>query len=367
MVIEARSDLGYKEMPREEIIKIAKEDYTRISAITAIGGVLHVNAQYKALGEKPVTDDDIKRIGKTMDHATIPIAEKEFHKSRLRNVVISSEGKKDDAPFLEGEFGSIDGPRKEVIHDAIDGTTLIAGKKDNSLSLISGSDKFEKIPSEILYMVSLTGPVEAKKAMSFSLEKAGHKKTIVNICEELNISPEELTQVVLNPNKKGREINNMFLEAGSELKVKNKIINAGDFMPRVFASLSRAERLRYCLSHHLDPKEFGGYIIVAGRGGAPELSASIVAGKITGAPTLAYLWSPEVNNIDMEDIYTPDRLAPGDKDSAIVVASLATSSTWFKQPGIQINADGSFTVTSLIVTAQNGLEIARNNFRPNFN
>jgi fructose-1,6-bisphosphatase/sedoheptulose 1,7-bisphosphatase-like protein len=353
-----------KEMLTEEIVKMAEKDYAYISAVTAIGGLLHVDAQHKALGNRQLTIEEITKIGKGMDHATIPIAEKLFHKSRLRNVIIASEGEKDDAPFLKGEFGPLDGPRKEVIHDAIDGTSLIAARQENAISLISGSDKFEKIPSKDLYMVSITGPAEAKKAIFLSLNKTGHKQTLLNICEELGIVPEELTQVVLNPNKKGREINNVFLEAGNELKVKNKIINAGDFMPRIFCSLSPEERFSYCERYDLDRKEFGGYMIMVGRGGTPELSAASAAGKITGAPTLAYPWNSDINNIDTQNIFNTDRLVPGDKDSTIVVASFATANSWLRQPGVQINPDGSYVTRTMTLTTQNGLEVATNTFSP---
>jgi len=353
-----------KEVRIENIMEIAAKDYTDISAITAIGGLLHVNAQHKALGNRLPTPEEITKIGKGMDHATIPIAEKMFRKSRLRNVIIASEGKKDDAPFLKGEFGLFDGPRIEVVHDAIDGTSLIAAKQENAISLISGSEKFGRIPAKDLYMVSITGPARARNAMSLSLNKTGHKQTILNVCEELGISPEELTQVVLNPNKKGREINNVFLEAGNELKVKNKIINAGDFMPRIFCSLSPAERLRYCLHNNLDPKEFLGHMIMVGRGGTPELSAACAAGKITEAPTLAVIWNSDINNIDTQNIFTTDRLVPGSKDSTIVVASFATASSWLRQPGIQVDNNGNFSVKTMILTAQNGLEVVANAFSP---
>jgi len=356
--------LQKKEMRTADVMEIATKDYTSISAITAIGGLLHVNAQHKALGERQPTPEEITKIGKGMDHATIPIAEKMFRKSKLRNIIVASEGEKDDAPFLKGEFGLPDGPRMEVVHDAIDGTSLIASKQENAISLISGSDKFGRIPAKDLYAISITGPSEAKNALSLRLDKKGHKQTLSNVCEELGIDPGELTQVILNPNKKGREINNVFLEAGNELKVKNMIINAGDFMPRIFCSLSPAERLRYCLRNNLDPKKFSGHMIMVGRGGTPELSAASAAGKITGAPTLAVIWNSDINNIDTQNTFTTDRLVPGSKDSTIVVASFATASSWLRQPGIQIDPDGNFEVKTMILTAQKGLEIATNIYSP---
>jgi len=112
-------------------------------------------------------------------------------------------------------------------------------------------------------------------------------------------------------------------------------------MPRIFCSLSPAERLRYCLRNNLDPKKFSGHMIMVGRGGTPELSAASAAGKITGAPTLAVIWNSDINNIDTQNTFTTDRLVPGSKDSTIVVASFATASSWLRQPGIQIDPDGN--------------------------
>jgi fructose-1,6-bisphosphatase/sedoheptulose 1,7-bisphosphatase-like protein len=350
-------------MSQGKILKTAAKDFTDISAITAIEGIRHVEKEHETFKGKQPTDEEIKRIGRGMDEATIPIAEKQFHKrSRLRIAVIASEGEKDDAPFLKGEFGPIDSPRIEVIHDAIDGTSLIAAKKTDSLSLISGSEKFERISPEIHYMVSITVPPEARKAAYLSLSKVGHKEVLMNICEELKIKPQELTQVMLNPNKKGREVNNVFLEAGQELGVKHKLLNAGDVMPRALCSLSQRERLRYCDKYGLDFKEFEGYMIMVGRGGTPELSAGSAAGKITGAPTIAYLWNQDIESIDTQNIFTTERLVPGKKESTIFVSTFATESTWFKQPGVQINHDGSYTTSTLILTAQSGLEIATNTY-----
>jgi fructose-1,6-bisphosphatase/sedoheptulose 1,7-bisphosphatase-like protein len=358
-----RDEAPGKEMSPDKILRIAAKDFTDISAITAIHGVLHVDGLYKAFGERLPNEDEIKKIGKGMDHATVPIAEREFHRrSRLRIAMIASEGEKDDAPFLKGEFGPIDSPRIEVVHDTIDGTRRIAAKETDSISIISGSDKFEKIPSENLYMVSITVPIEAKKAISLALDKAGHKQVLSNICEELKIKPQELTQIMLNPNKKGREVNSIFFEAGLELGVKHKLLDAGDVMPRTLCSLSQDERLRYCDKYGLNFKDFQGHMVMVGRGGTPELSASSAAGKITGAPTIAYLWNPNIKSIDTQNIFTTEKLVPGKKESTIVVSTFATESTWFKQPGVQINHDGSYTTSTLILTAQNGLAIATNTY-----
>jgi len=61
---------GQKEMSQEKILRIAAKDFTDISAITAIGAVLYVQHEYEALGRQP-TNEEIKRIGKGMDKATI--------------------------------------------------------------------------------------------------------------------------------------------------------------------------------------------------------------------------------------------------------------------------------------------------------
>ena len=349
----------------ERILQTAKTDFIRISAVTAAWAIRYVMGRHKVSDGRQLTGDDFKEISRGMDFATMPIADREFRKSNLRIVMVSSEGKKDDAPFLEGSYGPVDGPEIETIHDAVDGTTLIAQLLSGAISFISGNKKFGRIPPEHNYMVSQTVPPEAKRAkISLSLTKDGHKQTLLNVCEEVGIAPNELTQVLLNPTKKGREVNNIFLEAGNELKVKQRKIDAGDYMSRWFCSLSRDERLRYCEQHHLNPEEFGGYMIMVGRGGATELHAANVIGKITGASTLAYIWDPDIEKIDTQNVFTTERFVPGDKSMAIAVATFATACPWMKQPGVQINPDGSYTTNTMIFTAQKGIEIAKNTFSP---
>ncbi len=61
----------------------------------------------------------------------------------MRGVVVIGEGEKDEAPMLYNgeEVGNDEGPECDVAVDPIDGTTLMAEGRPNSISVIAVSER----------------------------------------------------------------------------------------------------------------------------------------------------------------------------------------------------------------------------------
>ena len=87
----------------------------------------------------------------------------------MRGVVVIGEGEKDEAPMLFNgeEVGNGLGPECDVAVDPIDGTTLMAEGRPNSIAVIAVSERGTMYdPSAVFYMDKIAVGPEAKGAIN---------------------------------------------------------------------------------------------------------------------------------------------------------------------------------------------------------
>ena len=351
----------HPESPLKENLQLTKNELIKVTAITGIAGFINMINNYAALKGKTPSEDEIKEFKKRMDIHTNGVMEMMLDKSRIRNNVKAGEGKKDGMPDIKGLHGKIDAPKVDLIVDPVDGTSLLANWVNGAVSFAAASNNISDIQAED-YGVFITVPPEAATAVDLKMSVDGHKKVLKDICEALNIQPNELTQTMLRPNNKGRQVNQFFYDAAEALGVQLDLIDAGDVMPSLHASLSRQEVELFCNRNNLDPKVHGKPRIVVGRTAFVEKYGVSNGSIITGGVSVGHKWNQDLAAINLKERFTHKDFAPGDKEQTLIIASFITPSNTFGQEGIIDNNDGTHTIKTLVLTAQNGAEIVTNTF-----
>lgn len=116
----------------------------------------------------------------------------------MRGVVVIGEGEKDEAPMLYNgeEVGNGDGPDCDVAVDPIDGTTLMAEGRPNSIAVIAVSERGTMYdPSAVFYMNKIAVGPEAKGAIDIDASVEWNIKSVANA---KGIEVGDLTVVVLD-------------------------------------------------------------------------------------------------------------------------------------------------------------------------
>lgn len=144
-------------------------------------------ARYMGIGKKEAGDqaavDAMRTFLKTVE---------------MRGTVIIGEGEKDQAPMLfNGEqVGNSEGPEVDVAVDPVEGTTLLAEGRPNSITSIAVADKGSMWdPGNSFYMNKIVVEAEAKSAIDITKSPSSN---LYNIAEVLGRNVEDLTVFVLD-------------------------------------------------------------------------------------------------------------------------------------------------------------------------
>ena len=116
----------------------------------------------------------------------------------MRGVVVIGEGEKDEAPMLYNgeEVGDGDGPDCDVAVDPIDGTTLMAEGRPNSIAVIAVSERGTMFdPSAVFYMNKIAVGPEAKGAINID---ESVEWNINSVAKAKGIDVRDMTVVVLD-------------------------------------------------------------------------------------------------------------------------------------------------------------------------
>ncbi len=116
----------------------------------------------------------------------------------MRGVVVIGEGEKDEAPMLFNgeEVGDGSGPDCDVAVDPIDGTTLMAEGRPNSIAVIAVSERGTMYdPSAVFYMDKIAVGPEAKGAINID---ESVEWNINSVAKAKGIDVADLTVVVLD-------------------------------------------------------------------------------------------------------------------------------------------------------------------------
>ena len=167
---------------------------------------------------------------------------------RMDGIVVIGEGEKDDAPMLyNGEHvGNGSGPAVDVAVDPVEGTTLLAKGRPNSIAVVAVAPRGTMFnPGPAFYMDKLVvGPEAAGKV---DLE-APVAETLAVVAAAKGLKVDEVTVVILD-----RPRNQARIQAVRDAGARIRLITDGDVAPSLMAALPGT-----------------GIDIVMGIGGTPE-------------------------------------------------------------------------------------------------
>ncbi len=167
---------------------------------------------------------------------------------RMDGIVVIGEGEKDDAPMLyNGErVGNGSGPAVDVAVDPVEGTTLLAKGRPNSIAVVAVAPRGTMFnPGPAFYMDKLVvGPEAAGKV---DLE-APVAETLAVVAAAKGLKVDEVTVVILD-----RPRNQARIQAVRDAGARIRLITDGDVAPSLMAALPGT-----------------GIDIVMGIGGTPE-------------------------------------------------------------------------------------------------
>ncbi|GAC83858.1 class II fructose-bisphosphatase [Gordonia paraffinivorans] len=186
----------------------------------------------------------------------------------MRGVVVIGEGEKDEAPMLYNgeEVGNGEGPECDVAVDPIDGTTLMAEGRPNSISVIAVSERGTMYdPSAVFYMEKIAVGPEAKGAIDIN---ASVEWNINSVAKAKGIDVSDLTVVILDRPRHADLIAEI-RAAGAKIR----LISDGDVAGAVAAA-----------------DDYSTVDMLMGIGGTPEGIIAAVAMKCMGGEIQGKLW-----------------------------------------------------------------------------
>ena len=186
----------------------------------------------------------------------------------MRGVVVIGEGEKDEAPMLYNgeEVGNGEGPDCDVAVDPIDGTTLMAEGRPNSISVIAVSERGTMYdPSAVFYMDKIAVGPEAKGAININ---ESVEWNINSVAKAKGIDVADLTVIVLDRPRHADLIGEI-RQAGAKIR----LISDGDVAGAVAAA-----------------DDYSTVDMLMGVGGTPEGIITAVAMKCMGGEIQGKLW-----------------------------------------------------------------------------
>lgn len=237
---------------------------------------------------------------KSADAAATDAMRGAFNKIAMNGVVVIGEGERDEAPMLF--IGEEVGLREngmigvDIALDPLEGTTLCALNKPNSLTLAAFGEKGKFLNSPDVYMEKIAASGIELKDISFDMSV---QENVKSVAKSKGKKIEDMVICTLN-----RERHQYIIDAVIEIGAKLKIIDDGDVQACIATSI-----------------ENSGIDMFIGSGGAPEgvLTAAAlgcVGGHIIGK--LTFRNDDEIKRAhncgitDLDKVYTTSDLAHGD-------------------------------------------------------
>lgn len=186
----------------------------------------------------------------------------------MRGVVVIGEGEKDEAPMLYNgeEVGDGDGPDCDVAVDPIDGTTLMAEGRPNSIAVIAVSERGTMFdPSAVFYMNKIAVGPEAKGAININ---ESVEWNVTSVAKAKGIDVADMTVVVLD-RPRHAELIGEIRQAGAKIR----LISDGDVAGAIAAA-----------------GDYSTVDMLMGVGGTPEGIITAVAMKCMGGEIQGKLW-----------------------------------------------------------------------------
>ncbi|MBM7366797.1 class II fructose-bisphosphatase [Gordonia hydrophobica] len=253
----------------------------------------------------------------------------------MRGTVVIGEGEKDEAPMLyNGEVvGNGEGPEVDVAVDPIDGTTLMAEGRPNSIAVIAVSERGTMYdPSAVFYMNKIAVGPAAKGAIDIDQSVEWN---INSVAAAKGIDIADLTVVVLDRPRHADLIHEI-REAGAKIR----LISDGDVAGAIAAA-----------------GEYSTVDMLMGVGGTPEGIISAVAMKCMGGEIQGKLAPKDdaerqkaiAAGLDLDQVLTNDILVKG--ENSFFCATGVTNGDMLR--GVTYRPNGA-TTRSLVMRSRSG-------------
>lgn len=253
----------------------------------------------------------------------------------MRGVVVIGEGEKDEAPMLYNgeEVGDGQGPECDVAVDPIDGTTLMAEGRPNSIAVIAVAERGKMYdPSAVFYMDKIAVGPEAKGAININ---ESVEWNIQSVAKAKGIAIGDVTVVVLD-RPRHADLITKIRAAGAKVR----LISDGDVAGAIAAA-----------------GDYSSIDILMGVGGTPEGIITAVAMKCMGGEIQGKLWPRNDEERqkaldaghDLDRVLGTDDLVGG--DNTFFCATGVTSGDMLR--GVTYRANGA-TTRSLVMRSKSG-------------
>ncbi|NMO02384.1 class II fructose-bisphosphatase [Gordonia sp. TBRC 11910] len=253
----------------------------------------------------------------------------------MRGVVVIGEGEKDEAPMLYNgeEVGNGQGPEVDVAVDPIDGTTLMAEGRPNSIAVIALAERGKMYdPSAVFYMDKIAVGPEAKGAIDINKSVEWN---VTSVAKAKGIEVGDVTVVVLDRPRHASLIGEI-RAAGAKVR----LISDGDVAGAIAAA-----------------GDYSSVDILMGIGGTPEGIITAVAMKCMGGEIQGKLWPRDDAERrkaidaghDLDRVLGTDDLVGG--ENTFFCATGVTNGDMLR--GVTYRANGA-TTRSLVMRSKSG-------------
>jgi len=253
----------------------------------------------------------------------------------MRGVVVIGEGEKDEAPMLYNgeEVGNGEGPEVDVAVDPIDGTTLMAEGRPNSIAVIAVTERGAMFdPSAVFYMEKIAVGPEAVGVVDIEAPIADNIKRVAK-AKGNDVSD---TTVMVLDRPRHADLIKEIREAGAKVR----LISDGDVAGCIAAA-----------------QPSSGVDMLLGVGGTPEGIITAVAMKCMGGEIQGKLWPKDAAERqkaidaghDLGRVLTNDVLVTG--ENMFFCATGVTNGDLLR--GVDYRANGA-TTSSLVMRSKSG-------------
>ncbi|WP_026303523.1 class II fructose-bisphosphatase [Jongsikchunia kroppenstedtii] len=253
----------------------------------------------------------------------------------MQGVVVIGEGEKDEAPMLYNgeEVGNGEGPEVDVAVDPIDGTTLMAEGRPNSIAVIAVTERGAMFdPSAVFYMEKIAVGPEAVGVVDIEAPIADNIKRVAK-AKGNDVSD---TTVMVLDRPRHADLIKEIREAGAKVR----LISDGDVAGCIAAA-----------------QPSSGVDMLLGVGGTPEGIITAVAMKCMGGEIQGKLWPKDEAERqkaidaghDLGRVLTNDVLVTG--ENMFFCATGVTNGDLLR--GVDYRANGA-TTSSLVMRSKSG-------------
>lgn len=273
---------------------------------------------------------------KACDQAAVDAMRRAFDSVRIRGTVVIGEGERDEAPMLYiGEqvgSGGEDAPVVDIALDPLEGTTICATGRGNSISVIAIAEQGKFLHAPDTYMEKIAVGPQAKGAIDL---RKSPTENLQRIADAMGRYVEDLTVCILDRPRHEKLIREV-REAGARIK----LIGDGDVAGAVATCFEET-----------------GVDVLMGVGGAPEGVLAAAAIRCVGGDFQGRLKprnEAEVERArkmgieDVERVFTLEELAAG---NVMFAATGVTSGDFLK--GVRYTGTGAVT-HSVVMRSKTG-------------